>query len=179
MHVTIRIGTRCSYCGLLGLGQPCTLSMKRWALILVACTVGCASAANRESVTYCDASVVGKYRLTSTVKPYVKFAGGPKIGEGEIVFDGHGNFAGRQVFLGQPGTIRGTYQIEPDGTGTASMTTVLEDGTTSESPLALQIQNDKQIKFVSAGLSQHGDWVSVQSLMAHGQPGLQGVLEKE
>ncbi|HEY6300466.1 MAG TPA: hypothetical protein VIW95_12580 [Candidatus Binatus sp.] len=89
------------------------------------------------------------------------------------------NFEGRQVFLGQSGTIRGTYQIEPDGTGTASMTTVLEDGTTSESAFALQIQNDKQIKFVSEGLSQRGDGVSVQSLIAHGQPGLQGVLEKE
>jgi hypothetical protein len=153
--------------------------MKRWTLILVACTVGCVSATNRESVTYSNASVIGKYRMTSTVKPYVKFAGGPKIGEGEVVFDGRGNFGGGQVFLGQRGTIRGTYQIEPDGTGTASMTTVLEDGTTSESALALQIQNDKQIKFVSEGLPQHGDWVSVQSLIAHGQPGLQGVLERE
>jgi hypothetical protein len=153
--------------------------MKRWTLILVACTVACTSAANRESGTYSNASVIGKYRLTSTVKPYVKFAGGPKIGEGEVVFDGLGNLAGSQVFLGQHGTIRGTYHIEPDGTGTASMTTVLEDGTTSENALALQIQNDKQIKFVSEGLSQHGDWVSVQSLIAHAQPGLQGVLEKE
>jgi hypothetical protein len=153
--------------------------MKRLALILVVCLVGCASAPNRESVTYSNTSVTGKYRLTSTVKPYVKFAGGPKIGEGEIVFDGRGNFAGRQVFLGQRGTIRGTYRIESDGTGTASMTTALEDGTTSESALALQIQNEKQIKFVSEGLPQHGDWVSVQSLMAHGQPGLQGMFEKE
>jgi hypothetical protein len=153
--------------------------MKRWALILVACTLGCASAANRESVTYSNASVIGKYRMTSTVKPYVKFAGGPKIGEGEVVFDGRGNLSGRQIFMGEHGTIRGTYRIAPDGTGTASMTTALEDGTTSDSAIALQIQNDKQIKFVSEGLSQHGDWVSVQSLIAHGQPGLQGVLEKE
>jgi hypothetical protein len=153
--------------------------MKRWTLVLIACAVGCASAANRESVSYSDASVVGKYRMTSTVKPYVKFAGGPKIAEGEIDFDGRGNFAGEQVFLGQRGNIRGTYQIESDGAGTASMTTVLEDGTTSENAFALQIQNDKQIKFVSEGLSQHGDWVSVQSLIAHGQPGLQGVLVKE
>jgi hypothetical protein len=153
--------------------------MKRWTLILVACVVGCASATNREATAYSNASLIGKYRLTSTIKPYVKFAGGPKIGEGEIVFDGPGNLAGQQIFLGQSGTIRGKYQIEPDGTGTASMTTTLEDGSTSESALALQIQNDKQIKFVSEGLSQHGDWISVQSLIAHGQPGLQGVLEKE
>ena len=152
----------------------------RWTLILLACTVtGCASAANRETAAYSNASLIGKYRLTSTIKPYIKFAGGPKIGEGELVFDGHGNLAGQQVFLGQHGTIRGNYQIAPDGTGTASMTTTLEDGSTSESALALQIQNDKQIKFVSEGLPQHGDWVSVQSLIAHGQPGLQGVLERE
>ena len=153
--------------------------MKPRALLLVACLAGCALQSNREAVAYSNASVVGKYRLTSTVKPYVKFAGGPKIGQGEIVFDGRGNLAGHQVFLGQSGTVRGTYQIESDGTGTASMVTALEDGTTYESALALQIQNDRQIKFVSEGLSQRGDWVSVQSLIAHGQPGLQGVLVKE
>jgi len=153
--------------------------MKRWALILLACIVGCASGAHREAVTYSDASVIGKYRLTSTVKPYVKFAGGPKIGEGEVVFDGRGNLSGRQVFLDQHGTIRGTYHIEADGTGTASMTTTLDDGSTSDSALALQLQGDQQIKFVSEGLPQHGDWVSVQSLIEHGQPGLQGVLAKE
>jgi hypothetical protein len=153
--------------------------MKRWILILVACTVGCAAAGNRESITYSNASVIGKYRMTSTVKPYVKFAGGPKIGDCEVAFDGRGNLSGRQIFLGQRGSIRGTYHIEADGTGTASMTTTLEDGSNSESALALQIQSDQQIKFVSEGLPQHGDWVSVQSLIAHGQPGLQGVLEKE
>jgi hypothetical protein len=161
-------------------GSARTLSrVTRWTLILVAGTAGCTLAGHREAAAYSNASVIGKYRLTSTVKPYVKFAGGPKIGEGEIAFDGHGNLAGHQVFLGQHGTIRGTYQIEPDGTGTASMTTALEDGTTSNSALALQIQNDQQIKFVSDGLPRRGDWVSVQSLIAHGQPGLQGVLEKE
>jgi hypothetical protein len=153
--------------------------MKPRALLLLACLAGCASQANREAVAYSNASLVGKYRMTSTVKPYVKFAGGPKIGEGEIAFDGRGNLAGQQVFLGQRGTVRGAYQIESDGTGTASMVTALEDGTTSESTLALQIQNDRQIKFVSEGLPRHGDWVSVQSLIAHGQPGLQGNLEKE
>jgi hypothetical protein len=153
--------------------------MKLSVFVLVAWVAGCASGARHEAVAYSNASVIGKYRLTSTVKPYVKFAGGPQIGEGEVVFDGRGNLSGRQVFLGEHGTIRGTYQIEPDGTGTASMTTALEDGTTSESALALQIQNHKQIKFVSEGLPQHGDWVSVQSLISHGQPGLQGVLEKE
>ena len=151
----------------------------KWMVVLGALAIaGCASGAHREAA-YSDASVIGTYRLTSTIKPYVKFAGGPKIGEGEVSFDGRGNLSGRQVFLGQNGTIRGTYQIEPDGTGTASMITALEDGNTSESALALQIQNDKQIKFVSDGLERHGDWVSVQSLIAHGQPGLQGVLEKE
>ena len=153
--------------------------MKLSILALVACIAGCASAARREAVTYSDASVSGKYRLTSTVKPYVKFAGGPKIGEGEIDFDGQGNLSGRQIFLGEAGTVRGTYRIETDGSGRAWMATALADGTTSESALALQIQNDKQIKFVSQGLPQHDDWVSVQSLIAHDQPGLQGVFEKE
>jgi len=151
---------------------------KLLTLVLVACLTGCAFRAQREGV-YPNASIVGKYRLTSTIKPYVKFAGGPKIGEGEVAFDGRGNLSGRQIFLGEHGTIRGTYQIEPDGNGTASMTTVLNNGSTSESAFALQIQNDKQIKFVSEGLPQHGGWVSVQSLIAHGEPGLQGVLVKE
>ncbi len=123
--------------------------------------------------------MAGKYRITSTIKPYVKFAGGPKIGSGEVVFDGRGNLSGRQIFQGQQGTIRGTYEIEPDGAGSASLITTLVDGTSSESALSLQIQNDKQIKFVSQGLPQHGDWVSVQSLIAQGQAGLQGIFEKE
>ncbi len=151
--------------------------MKR-ALLLLAFLAGCASATHR-AATYSDASVTGKYRITSTVKPYVKFAGGPKIGTGEVTFDGRGNLSGQQIFEDQRGTIRGTYEIEPDGTGTMSLITTLEDGTSSESALALQIQNENQIKFVSQGLPQHGDWVSVQSLIAHGQAGLQGILEKE
>jgi hypothetical protein len=150
--------------------------MRCGAFVLLACLAGCAT---HRAPSYSNASVAGKYRITSTVKPYVKFAGGPKIGTGEVTFDGRGNLSGRQIFEGQQGTIRGTYEIEPDGTGTASMITALEDGSSSESALALQIQNDNQIKFVSQGLPQHGDWVSVQSLIAHGQAGLQGVLEKE
>lgn len=145
---------------------------------MLACLAGCAFTAHRD-VDYSNASVAGKYRLTSTIKPYVQFAGGPKIGTGEVTLDGRGNLSGRQIFQGQQGTIRGTYEIEPDGTGTASMITALEDGSSFGSELSLQIQNDKQIKFVSQGLPQHGDWVSVQSLIAHGQAGLQGVLEKE
>ena len=150
--------------------------MSRGAFALLVCLAGCAT---HRAPTYFNASVAGKYRITSTVKPYVKFAGGPKISSGEIRFDGRGNLSGRETFEGQQGTIRGTYAIEPDGTGTASIISALEDGTSSESALALQIQNDTQIKFVSQGLPQHGDWVSVQSLIAHGQAGLQGVLEKE
>jgi hypothetical protein len=150
--------------------------MRRGAFVLLACLAGCAT---HRAPTYSNASIAGKYRITSTVKPYVKFAGGPKIGSGEVTFDGRGNLSGRETFEGQRGTIRGTYEIEPDGTGTASMITTLEDGSSSESALALQIQNETQIKFVSEGLPQHGDWVSVQSLIAHGQVGLQGVFEKE
>src|SRR5229473_8633322 len=123
--------------------------MKR-ALLLLAFLAGCASATHR-AATYSDASVTGKYRITSTVKPYVKFAGGPKIGTGEVTFDGRGNLSGRETFEGQQGTIRGTYEIAPDGTGTASIFTALEDGTSSESALALQIQNYTRIKFVSQG----------------------------
>jgi hypothetical protein len=150
--------------------------MRRGAFVLLVCLAGCAT---HRAPSYSNASVAGKYRITSTVKPYVKFAGGPKIGSGEVTFDGRGNLSGRETFEGQPGTIGGTYEIEPDGSGTASMITTLEDGTSSETALALQIQNETQIKFVSQGLPQHSDWVSVQSLIAHGQAGLQGVLEKE
>ena len=150
--------------------------MRRGAFVLLVCLAECAT---HRAPTYSNASIAGKYRITSTVKPYAKFAGGPKIGSGELTFDGRGNLSGRETFEGQQGTIRGTYEIETDGTGTASMITTLEDGTSSETALALQIQNDRQIKFVSEGLPQHSDWVSVQSLIAHGQAGLQGDLEKE
>ena|SRR6266478_6081126 len=150
--------------------------MRLGAFALLACLAGCAT---HRAPAYSNESVSGKYRITSTVKPYVKFAGGPKVGTGEVTFDGRGNLSGRETFEGQKGTIHGTYEIESDGTGTASMTAALEDGTSSQSVLALQIQNETQIKFVSQGLPQHGDWVSVQSLIAHGQAGLQGIFEKE
>src|SRR5712692_8075744 len=105
--------------------------MRRGAFVLFACLAGCTFAADR-APTYSNASVAGKYRITSTVKPYVKFAGGPKIGTGEVTFDGRGNLSGQQIFEDQRGTIRGTYEIEPDGTGTMSLITTLEDGTSSE-----------------------------------------------
>jgi hypothetical protein len=153
--------------------------MNRWSLTLLACLAGCASGVHGESTAYSNASLVGKYRMTSTLKPYVKFAGGPKVSEGDVIFDGQGNLSGRLVFWGDAATVRGIYQIQPDGTGELSMITALQDGSTSESALTLQIQNDHQIEFVSDGLRESRDWMSVQSLITHGQAAFQGILEKE
>src|SRR5260370_17045611 len=104
--------------------------MRRGVFLLLACLLGCASATHR-APTYSSASVVGKYRITSTVKPYVKFAGGPKIGSGEVTFDGRGKLSGLETFQGQQGTIPGTYEIEPDVTPTASIITSLQNRTSS------------------------------------------------
>jgi hypothetical protein len=152
--------------------------VRREALLLLACLCGCATAIH-SAPAYSKASVAGKYRITSTVKPYVKFAGGPKIGDGEVFFDGRGNLSGQQVFLGESSTIHGTYEINPDGTGTADVIATMKDGSSSESPLTLQIQNDEQIKFVSAGLRQGSDWISTGELMATSQAGVSGLFEKE
>ena len=150
--------------------------MRCGAFVLLACVAGCAT---HRAPTYSNASVAGKYRTTSTLKPYVKFAGGPKMGDGEIFFDGQGNLFGQQIFLGESETVRGTYKINPDGSGTADVTTTLEDGSRSESALTLQIQNDAQIRFVSAGLRLSSDWISGNELMATGQAGVSGLLERE
>jgi hypothetical protein len=153
--------------------------MKRWPIALAACLVGCALGTQRETPAYSNASLIGNYRLSSTAKPYVKYGGGPTIGKGQVAFDGRGNLTGTETFLGVPATIRGTYQIERDGSGTASMTTTLNDGISYNGALSLQIKDDGQIQFVSKGLPQNDDWVSGEELMAQGQAGLQGVFEKE
>ncbi len=101
------------------------------------------------------------------------------MGDGEIFFDGQGNFFGQQMFLDESETISGTYHINPDGSGTADVTTTLKDGSSSESILTLQIQNEEQIKFVSAGLRLNSDWISGNELMATGNAGVSGLLEKE
>jgi hypothetical protein len=156
------------------------MRMKFFALALVACLAGCAVGARPEAPVYSNASVSGKYRLSSTAKPFVNYGGGgPTIGEGEVAFDGHGNLAGSETFLGVPATIHGTYQIERDGSGTASMITTLNDGVSYKGALSLQIKDDGQVQFVSKGLPQNDDWVSGEELMAEGQAGLQGVFEKE
>jgi hypothetical protein len=152
--------------------------VRREALLLLAYLCGCATAIH-SAPAYSKASVAGKYRITSTVKPYVKFAGGPKIGDGEVFFDGRGNLSGQQVFLSESSTIHGTYEINPDGTGTADVIATMKDGSSSESPLTLQIQNDEQTKFVSAGLRQGSDWISTGELMATSQAGVSGLFEKE
>lgn len=146
--------------------------------MLLACLCGCA-AAFHSAPAYSDASISGKFRITSTIKPYVKFAGGPKIGDGEIFFDGQGNFSGQQVFLGESSSIHGTYRINPDGSGTADVITTVKDGRSSESALTLQIQNDEQVKFVSSDLRMNSDWISGNELMATGNAGVSGLLEKE
>ena len=165
----------------LGRGNPCTLvtRMKLWILALVACLAGCAVGARPEAPAYSNASIAGKYRLSSTAKPFVNYGSGPAIGEGEVVFDGHGNLTGSETFLGIPANIRGTYQVERDGTGIATMTSALADGSSSRSVLSMKIQDDGQIQFVSKGLRQNDDWVSGEELMARGQAGLQGTFEKE
>ena len=153
--------------------------MKLWPLALVACIAGCALGARPEAAVYSNSNLSGKYRLSSTAKPFVNYGSGPAIGEGEVVFDGHGNLSGTETFLGVPATLRGTYQIEHDGSGTVSMTTTLNDGISYNGALSLQIHDDGQIQFVSKGLPQNNDWVSGEELMAEGQPGLQGAFEKE
>ena len=101
------------------------------------------------------------------------------MGDGEIFFDGQGNLSGQQVFLDEPETIRGTYHINPDGSGTADVISTVKDGRSSESALTLQIQNDEQVKFVSSDLRMNSDWISGNELMATGNAGVSGLLEKE
>jgi hypothetical protein len=79
---------------------------------------------------YTDASFQGQYGFS------IIFGQRAAVGAGIAISDGNGNFHGIQNLNteGQhiPFTYEGTYQVSPDGTGTAHVKLKAPDGTVTE-----------------------------------------------
>jgi hypothetical protein len=69
--------------------------------------------------------------------------------------------------------IRGTYEVRPDGTGSASYTATNSAGHTDRVDLDFQIVSHDKIKFQSSGW-ENRDWSSVESQMQSNRAGLVG-----
>jgi hypothetical protein len=132
----------------------------------------------RQQPAWSNASLIGTYDVATTIKPYVKFAGGPRLGKGRISFDGHGSFSGEQTYEGEHDQLSGKYLIQPDGRGIAYVTSIAQDGSVARSEYALKIENENKVLSVSYGLDATGDWVSPEYLGQHAQPALTSVLTR-
>lgn len=110
------------------------------AVVLVACVAAC-STAQHIPPHYSQQSLQGSYAMKSTNKAYVKFAGGPQIGSGNLHFDGRGHFTGNENYFGEPEKLNGTYQINPDGSGSAQVTARNSDGQITQGEMTLQFES--------------------------------------
>ena len=104
---------------------------------------------------FSDADLSGKY-FVSYASNYLGYHGDPqtepRIGSGEITFDGHGNVTGRNTssIYGKEGAlIAGTYHVNPDGTGTMVTTTTASDGTVTTTELNFKFDDSVKIRFGS------------------------------
>ena len=141
--------------------------------------IGCATTRPRRT-DFSVASLRGAYELRSTTKPYVKFAGGPNVGSGRIIFDGKGQLVGTETWYGEPQTVRGTYVVEPSGQGSATVTTTDSNGSITPGIIDFQVESDR-IQFVSRGLSversgEDTDWKSSTFCQSASSGCISGVL---
>jgi len=115
--------------------------------------------------------------MTATLKPYVKF-GGPQVGSGTLHYDGLGAVSGRVVNFGVPADLKGTYHVNPDGTGSSSFTTTAESGATASGETKFRIVNAREVEFESKD-SQNRDWASAATVTQTNDNGVVGTLRKE
>lgn len=160
----------------------------RCGALLLAATIGlwsCAGSGQTErnegassgSREFSDASIDGTYTVSASLKPYVKF-GGPQVGSGELRYDGQGNVSGHVVTFGVPADLKGTYHVNPDGTGTSSYTTTTESGVATSSETKFRILNADEIEFESKG-SANRDWASAATVTQSQDNGVFGTLRKK
>jgi hypothetical protein len=148
----------------------------------LACGIGMRAAQSRPQ--YSAASIKGTYEITATAKPYVKFAGGPRLGSGTIDFDGRGSFDGTQTWYGNEQSIRGTYRVNPDGAGSATVSATNSSGVAlPPSEIEFQIVNPSKIQFESRGLESERsgedlDWDSSTYCRQTANPCATGVMIK-
>ena len=122
------------------------MNFRRILVALCVCSTSCSCGAIcLPHPVWSNASLNGTYEVVTTLKPYVKFAGGPQLGSGRLIFDGKGVFSGEQTYEGERDKLSGTYQIDPDGSGFAYLTSVGPDSTVTQSEYSLKIQNDNKI----------------------------------
>jgi hypothetical protein len=134
---------------------------------------------------YSAASIKGTYEISAAAKPYVKFAGGPRIGSGTIHFDGRGNLDGTQTWYGDNQSLHGTYVVSPDGEGFATVVAKDSSGVASPpSEIEFQIVNPDKIQFESRGLASERsgedlDWASATYCQQTANPCASGVMTRE
>jgi len=107
--------------------------------------------------------------------------GCPAIGSGEIKFDGLGNLSGHGTYFDEVDTLAGTYQVNPDGTGTAIIESRPAKGASTKGAITFQIKSEKEVSFVSQGLpvDRERDWASAGSLQTSAEGGIAGVMRKQ
>ena len=155
------------------------MNFRRILVALCVCSTSCSCGAiGLPHPVWSNASLNGTYEVVTTLKPYVKFAGGPQLGSGRLIFDGKGVFSGEQTYEGERDKLSETYQIDPDGSGFAYLTSVGPDGTVTQSEYSLKIQNDNKILAASYGLPVTTDWLSADHLIQNGQPAFTSVLTR-
>jgi hypothetical protein len=140
-----------------------------------------ASCARQSEQEFTNSNLHGTYKLVETIKPYVKFAGGPQIVTGYIYFDGNGQLWGQQKSWDESVTqrVRGTYQVKRDGTGSSQVAVAPNGANPLGSRFIFQIDGSNNLRFVSEGLQLNSDWISSNSLQANGQAAYSGTLVKQ
>ncbi len=114
----------------------------------------------------------------------MKSAGGPPLGSGTVHFDGHGNLDGTQTWYGNEQSIRGTYKVDADGHGSATITATGSSGVVSPpSEIEFQIVTPDKIDFESRGLVPKGsgedlDWESGTYCQQNANPCASGVMTR-
>jgi hypothetical protein len=152
------------------------------ALLPVVSLIVTAIALAQENRTLSDADLTGRYAMSYSSN-YLGYHGDPqnepRIGSGEIAFDGHGKLSGRNTSstFGKIGAaIAGTYHVNPNGTGTMTVTTALQDGSMTTTQLNFRFTDPAKIRFASPerALDPMGTARTV------GRPtGIMGTLTKE
>ena len=150
-----------------------TMSLILGALMLIGSSRAEAQSSSAAQGEFSDASLSGTYLSWTTFKAYVKFAGGPRIASGEIQFDGRGGLSGHGTYFNEKFELRGTYEVHPDGTGSASYIATDSTGHTDQVDLDFQIVGRDKVKFQSRGW-ENRDWSSVESQMQSNRAGLVG-----
>lgn len=123
---------------------------------------------------FSNANIKGSYVMAATLKPYVKF-GGPQVGSGKLHFDGQGKVLGQVTSFGVLADLKGTYEVDPDGTGTIRYTMTTESGQATNGQTRLRIVNSDEIEFQG---SASRDWESAATATQSGNNAMQGTLRR-